>query len=100
LAEYLTTHETNTYRTPWIIDKTTFDLTLDTYEERPSLDEYMMDTDIVDYMLNHLEMPDTDNAHWARENMHMLHYYFSGPIFPQLAVTTFGFPDEIVMEAN
>eukprot|EP00978_Attheya_sp_CCMP212_P019374 scaffold54253_cov77-Attheya_sp.AAC.4 len=64
----------------------------DTYEERPSLDEYMMDTDIIEYMLNHLEMPDTDNAHWARENIHMVHYYFNGPTFPRLAVATFGFP--------
>eukprot|EP00978_Attheya_sp_CCMP212_P024183 scaffold75607_cov41-Attheya_sp.AAC.1 len=92
LAEYLSTHDTNTYRTPWIVDPATFDLTADTYEERLSLDEYMMDTDIIEYMLNHLEMPDTDNAHWARENIYMLHYYFNDPTFPRLAVTTFGFP--------
>ena len=93
IAEYLTSHHTNAYRTPWTVDPSNFDLTPDVWEERPSLDEFMMDTDIVDFMINHLEMPDTDNMHWAGENEPIIHFYFSGPTHPPIAITTLGYPN-------
>ena len=53
----------------------------------------MMDTDIVEFMINHLEMLDTDNTHWAGENEPILHFYFSGGIHPAIARAALGYPN-------
>lgn len=90
LATYLTTHPTNTYRTAFTVDPDTFDLTPDDEDNRPSLDNYLMDTDIIDHIKRFLEMPANENE-WAVVNAPIANHYFSGPVYPEIACNQLGY---------
>ena len=91
LAVYLSTHHKNTYKTPFTVDPDTFDLTPTTLEQRPALDSYMIDIDIVNFMDAHFEMPESGARNWATENAEIKDRYFSGPVYPDVAVSRFGY---------
>ena len=91
LAHYLATHPKNNYKTPCTVDPLTFDHTPTSFEDRHAIDEYMMDSDIINFMGAHFEMPDSGAIHWARENAEIKDAYFSGPIYPDIAISRFGY---------
>eukprot|EP00978_Attheya_sp_CCMP212_P034933 scaffold149423_cov60-Attheya_sp.AAC.1 len=91
LAAYMTTHPTNTYRTAYHVHPDTFDLTPDDSDDRPALDSYLMDSDIVDHVKRFLELP-TVETDWASQNAPIAHHYFSGPVYPLIACTQLGYP--------
>ena len=90
LATFLTNHPTNTYRTAYKVDPDTFDMTPDDYDERPCLDSYLMDTDIIEHIKRFLTMPPNENE-WAIVNSPIANHYFSGPVYPAVACNQLGY---------
>eukprot|EP00978_Attheya_sp_CCMP212_P032424 scaffold126494_cov34-Attheya_sp.AAC.1 len=91
LAAHMTTHPTNRYRTVYHVHPDTFDLTPEDPEDRPALDNYLMDSDIVDHVKRFLELP-TVETEWASQNFPIAHHYFSGPVYPLIACNQLGYP--------
>jgi hypothetical protein len=71
----------------------TFDLTPEDSDDRPALDSYLMDNDIVDHIKRFLELPDVEQD-WASQNFPIAHHYFSGPVYPLIACNHLGYPTE------
>jgi len=90
LATFLSNHPTNTYRVPFRIDTDTFDMTPENEDDRPSMDEYLMDSDIVEHIRRFLEIPPVE-SNWAQVNSPIANNYFSGPIYPTIATSTLGY---------
>eukprot|EP00978_Attheya_sp_CCMP212_P018635 scaffold51340_cov62-Attheya_sp.AAC.4 len=95
LAELLCNHPMNTYRVPFKIDPETLDMTPENEDERPSMDEYLMDTDIVEHIRRFLEMPPLE-SNWAQVNSPIANNYFSGPVYPDIARTTLGYTNALL----
>eukprot|EP00978_Attheya_sp_CCMP212_P029126 scaffold102515_cov63-Attheya_sp.AAC.3 len=72
-------------------DPDTFDKTPIQIEDRLALDSYMMDTDIINFMEAHFVMPESGDIHWAAENAEIKDSYFSGPVYPDVAISKFGY---------
>jgi hypothetical protein len=81
LATFLTNHPTNTYRTAYHVNPDTFDQMPEDIDERPALDSFLMDSDIVDHAKRFLELPAVETE-WATVNSPIANHYFSGPIYP------------------
>jgi hypothetical protein len=67
LATSLTNHPTNTYRTAYHVNPDTFDQMPEDIDERPALDSFLMDSDIVDHVKRFLELPAVETE-WATVN--------------------------------
>ena len=93
LATYMTNHPTNRYRTVYHVHPDTFDLTPEDSDDRPALDSYLMDSDIVDHIKRFLELPDVEQD-WASQNAPIANHYFSGPVYPLIACNHLGYPTE------
>lgn len=96
LATYLTNHPRNTYRTAFCVNPDTFDRTPEDLEERQALDNFLMDTDIVDHVKRFLELPAVENT-WATVNSPIANHYFSGPIYPAVACEQLGYVNAVVV---
>jgi hypothetical protein len=90
LATLLTEHPSNTYRVPTRVDPESFDMTPEDEDDRPSMDEYLMNSDIIQHIRRFFEMPPVETD-WAQINSPIANDYFTGPIYPNIASTTLGY---------
>jgi hypothetical protein len=96
LAEILTNHPTNTYRTAYHVNPDTFDQTPEDIDDRLALDSYLMDSDIVEHIKRFFDIPAVATE-WASANAPIANHYFSGPVYPATACNELGYVNAAIL---
>eukprot|EP00978_Attheya_sp_CCMP212_P008196 scaffold19175_cov67-Attheya_sp.AAC.2 len=58
-----------------------------------------MDTDIINFMEAHFVMPESGDSHWAAKNDDIKNSYLSGPVYPDVAISRYGYTNNYAVPA-
>jgi hypothetical protein len=92
LQSYMLRPEINRYNAEYIVNDHS-DLTDENNLE--SLDHYVLNNDIVETIYGMFENTDPS---WYANNRDIANQFFTGPVYPRIAIESLGFPDDVVVD--